>query len=330
GIVGAGIAATEFHVPALLGLSDQFQIVGVADTSEERCSSILALVPGAKAYDGHQQIIADPDIEVVDVVVPVRHHMEIAREALRNGKHVILEKPISGSLDDAEELTVEAKSQPQVAMIAENFLYRNSVRQMRQLIDGDSVGTVRTVIVDFAACIPASSPYAATGWRTEPAYLGNFVVDVGIHHMAMIQYLCGQLDSSHAMLQSVNAELGDLDGMSMQFTTDGGILGIFNMFLSAPGISHDRITMIGDTGTIVGEQVGSVFGDYVITISREGGSRSLSFTNDTGYVQEFDVFHAAVREGAPVLSTFQRGRDDLAALIKPIREAVDSGRLMRG
>lgn len=328
GIVGAGIAATEFHIPALLELADLFKIAGVADVSPEAARRAVALVPDAMVFDSPGHLFADSEIEAIDIAVPVRHHLAVAREALQSGKHVLVEKPITSSPADADALVSVAESNPQVAMVAENFIYRQSVQKIKDLIEEGSIGAAQTVIVDFAACIPASSPYAATGWRTDSSYVGNFVVDVGIHHMAMAQYLCGPIVTSHAIVQSVNADLGDIDGVSIHYTTADGVLGIFNMFLSAPGISHDRISVVGDSGAIVGEQPESLFGEYEITVSGPGDSREYRFEGDAGYTQEFEAFHSAVRDGSPLLSTFRRGRDDLRALVEPITNALAGRRLV--
>src|SRR5918998_5317582 len=83
-------------------------VIRVSDLRKERLSSLGKLYPGLKTCSDSTDLINDPDVDAVVIATPVSTHFELAMSALRAGKHVLLEKPMTATVDEGERLLEEA------------------------------------------------------------------------------------------------------------------------------------------------------------------------------------------------------------------------------
>ncbi|KAK1184367.1 Gfo/Idh/MocA family oxidoreductase [Streptomyces sp. NBS 14/10] len=102
GVIGAGRIAQAAHLPAL-ARADGARLVGVCDPSELLARRVAARYE-APGYTSVDELLADDNVEAVIVAVPDRLHLPLASKALRAGKHVLVEKPLAGTVAEAEEL----------------------------------------------------------------------------------------------------------------------------------------------------------------------------------------------------------------------------------
>jgi predicted dehydrogenase len=120
-----------------------FQVVQVADSRQERLDLLRQTYPVIGITTNPDDIINDPAIEAVAVATPVFTHFKFAKAALKNGKHVLLEKPMTATAKEAEELIELAQKKSLTLMVDHTFLYMGAVQKMKQLIDNDTIGKVR-------------------------------------------------------------------------------------------------------------------------------------------------------------------------------------------
>ena len=106
GIVGAGNICVNAHIPAYKHLADRIQIVAVADTALERAEKAAALV-GAKAYSSVEELLANEEVDAIDICAWNGAHAPIAIAAARAGKHILCEKPMADSLENAKKMMEE-------------------------------------------------------------------------------------------------------------------------------------------------------------------------------------------------------------------------------
>ena len=134
-IVGAGgIART--HGSSLMGISGA-NIVGVVDPNTERAATLASTV-GATAYENLKDCVDEAD--VVYILTPPSTHRELALKAIQAGKHVVCEKPISISLDDAEAMVQAAKQADVKLMIAFNNRFRKGFNRLREMVHAGTLG----------------------------------------------------------------------------------------------------------------------------------------------------------------------------------------------
>ncbi len=115
-------------------------VVAVADGRKDRLEKMQMNYPAIKTYDSAHDLININDIDAVIIATPVHSHYELAKKALLAGKHVLIEKPMTSSVMEAEELTNLAESRNLVLMVDHTFLYTGAVNKIKELIDSDVIG----------------------------------------------------------------------------------------------------------------------------------------------------------------------------------------------
>ena len=107
----------------------------VCDRVPERLQQVERRYPGVRVTTTPSELIADPAVDAVVIATPVDHHFELAMQALRAGKHVLVEKPMASSSDEAARLIDEAAARRAVLMVDHTFVYTGAVQTIRGLIE---------------------------------------------------------------------------------------------------------------------------------------------------------------------------------------------------
>ncbi len=118
-------------------------VKAVADGRPERLAALAKLFPTIQGVKTAEDIINDKEIDAVIVATPVFTHYALAKKALENGKHVLIEKPMTSTVAEAEDLIELAARKGLTLMADHTFLYTGAVQKMKELIDTDIVGTPR-------------------------------------------------------------------------------------------------------------------------------------------------------------------------------------------
>lgn len=130
------------HVPALASLPDDYELVGVANTSlasAERAAKAFGLKHG---FPNAQALVESPEVDLVVVTVKVPHHRELVTAALEAGKHVYCEWPLGNGLAEARELAALAKAKGVVTAVGTQMRVAPEVEHLRELVAGGYVGEV--------------------------------------------------------------------------------------------------------------------------------------------------------------------------------------------
>jgi predicted dehydrogenase len=114
----------------------------VADMREERLEVAKSLYPGIETSNSAEDIFDSTDVDAVVIATPVFTHFELAEKALQSGKHVLLEKPMTSTVEEAEKLMELADNTGKVLMVDHTFLYTGAVQKIKELIDNGTIGTV--------------------------------------------------------------------------------------------------------------------------------------------------------------------------------------------
>ena len=116
------------------------QVAAVSDLSSDRVAWIRSRYPSVSTTTSADELIAMPQLDAVVIATPVATHFDLALEALRAGKHVLVEKPLTTSSARALRLIEEADRRNLVLMVDHTFVYTGSVRKIRELMTNDDVG----------------------------------------------------------------------------------------------------------------------------------------------------------------------------------------------
>ena len=121
------------------------KVIAVADGRKERLEKVEQLYPNVQVVLDADDLILNESIDAVIIATPVFTHFPLAKKALLNGKHVLLEKPMASSVAECEELIALAKEKNLTIMVDHTFLYTGAVEKMKELIDADTVGKVKYI-----------------------------------------------------------------------------------------------------------------------------------------------------------------------------------------
>lgn len=117
-------------------------VTRVCDLSEERLTPLHKLYPGLRTCNRSDDLVNDPQIDAVVIATPVSSHFELAMSALKAGKHVLVEKPLASTSDQARRLIDEAAARNLVLLVDHTFVYTPAVRKMREIIVAGQLGDV--------------------------------------------------------------------------------------------------------------------------------------------------------------------------------------------
>jgi predicted dehydrogenase len=112
----------------------------LCDTDEARLQTMARRYPAAQATTDYQRLLSDPELDAVAIVTPVATHFEIAKQALQRGKHALVEKPLTSTTRQAEELVEIAERADRTLMVDHTFIYTGAVRKMKEILQNGDLG----------------------------------------------------------------------------------------------------------------------------------------------------------------------------------------------
>ncbi|MCY3018824.1 MAG: Gfo/Idh/MocA family oxidoreductase [Planctomycetota bacterium] len=118
------------------------ELVAVSDLREERLALVRARYPAARVTTNYAELLENPAVHAVAVATPVSSHYKVVEAALRTGKHVLVEKPLTDSADLGRRLVDEAARRKLVLMVDHTFIYTSAVRKIKELVDNGRLGKI--------------------------------------------------------------------------------------------------------------------------------------------------------------------------------------------
>ena len=119
------------------------RVVRVSDFRQDRLAAVTASYPTTKVSTDYRDIISDPSVDAVVVATPVETHFDLGMAALRAGKHVLMEKPLASTSDEAAQLIDEAERRGLVLMVDHTFVFTSAVQKMRELTVSGELGDIQ-------------------------------------------------------------------------------------------------------------------------------------------------------------------------------------------
>lgn len=117
-------------------------VVAVSDLCAERLDQVHARYPSVKTTKDPDELFTDPHIDAIVVVTPVSTHFDLAIKALRAGKHVLVEKPLAATSEQALALIEEAQRRNLILMVDHTFVYTGAVRKIREIVTSNTLGDI--------------------------------------------------------------------------------------------------------------------------------------------------------------------------------------------
>lgn len=119
------------------------ELLYVVDRDQEQRNRVSKMYPGVIVTDSLDLVLNDPNVEGVIIATPVFSHAKLAEEVLKKGKHVLIEKPMTASAEDARNLIALGKQMNKTVMVDHTFLYTGAVQKMKEVVDSGEIGNVQ-------------------------------------------------------------------------------------------------------------------------------------------------------------------------------------------
>jgi len=322
-LVGTGSIAVNAHLPAWVACPGA-EIVLAVDTRADAAREVATKYAIPRWTSRFEDALEDPTIEVVDLCTPAFLHASQTLDALRAGKHVIVEKPVAVTVDDAETMAIAAAAAGVKSVVAENWVYAPATRRVVDVLESGAVGAPYLLEArnesDFLL-LPFARPDQTDRDRLGYAFVG------GIHSLALAVYLMGDVAHVSAYANSVSADtpdalLYDTDmAIACRFTS--GALGSFHFSGRSTqprhGIRHFRV--LAARGVIDFD----VFAGRVEVLA--DGQRKLyeDFAPSAGHAETIAAFAQSVRDGTTLPTSIQSQVEVLRLLYATYASAARNG-----
>ena len=241
GIIGCGFATQTFHAPLIEGVPG----LELAAVSSSDPAKVHAYRPSLEVLATPEALMARPDIDLVIVPTPNDTHFPLARAALLAGKHVVVDKPITLTVTQAQALDVLAKRQERVLSVFHNRRWDGDFMTVRQLLQTGELGRV----VHFESHFDRFRPQLRTRWREQPGLGGGLWFDLGSHLLDQALQLFGWPQAIHLDMASLRDGSVTDDWWHAQLRYDGLRVSLHASALVAA--SERRFAVHGTRGSYV-------------------------------------------------------------------------------
>lgn len=218
GFIGAGRIA-DLHAIEYLR-NERAELVAVCDADGEIARARAAAwgLPESRAFTDHRELLALPEVDLVEILTPHHLHHQHTLDAAAAGKHISLQKPMALTVAQADEMIAAARRAGVIFKVFENFIFYPPVLRAKELIEAGEIGEPLTIrIKSNAANSPNAWPIQAATqeWRFQPDKCGGgpLVFDDGHHKFSLAWYFMGLAEEVHAWIGRLEAPLGGTTGI---------------------------------------------------------------------------------------------------------------------
>ena len=186
GLIGAG-AISDAHMGAY-AKNSQCRLLAVADLNEDRARQKAAQYGADRIYTDYRSLLADPDIHAVSICVPNLYHADAAIAALEAGKHVLLEKPLCTTLEDAYRIQAAVNRSGRILMVGYVRRYDQNAQIARQFVENGDLGEIYYAKASFLRRLGNPG-----GWFADRSKSGGGpLLDIGVHVIDLCWFLMGR------------------------------------------------------------------------------------------------------------------------------------------
>lgn len=314
-VVGCGGFAETFS-QAMQFAQDTVEL-SFASRDQHKSKSFAERFSGRRAFGSYEEAAADPDVEAMYICTPHHLHRDHAIMAAQARKHVLVEKPIARTEEEAGEIIAAANKAGVTLMVAENYRYMSPVRKARNLINSGAIGSLRMVQTQ------EEGPFNPQSWRNSPGFNGGGVlIDGGIHKLDILCYLGGAPVNVYAArlpreASGVQAE----DGVVIVTRTAEGVVSLANHSRSSVHRSHPMWVSVSGTGGTLYFEVGKPW----IRMDDGTSEQVIDLEGDHyGLVPMAREFRDSIREGREPETSGPVGLLDLMLVLKAY-ESIEKG-----
>ncbi len=199
GIIGYGLSGRVFHAP-FIDIIDGFELTSISTSNPVNIELVNNRYPSVKVVPDGNSIVGNPEIDLVIVTSPNTDHFRWAKESLLAGKHVMVEKPFTVTVEEANELIDLSKSQDKLLTVYHNRRFTSDTKTVRKLLDSGLLGELSSYESHFDRYRPEPRPGGA--WREKPLPGSGILYDLGSHLIDQALWFFGMPSAVTAEVKS--------------------------------------------------------------------------------------------------------------------------------
>ena len=311
GLIGGGGIADE-HILGYRRFADRIGVTAVADSVPETLARRAAELDAAPFAD-YAELISEADVDAVDICLPHHLHKDAIVRAADAGKHILCEKPLCLTADEAREVQAAVSASGVTLMCAHNQLFLPAVAKAREVLDAGLLGTVyevRTTDSFYNDFDPATM-----GWRASARTSGGGeLIDTGYHPTYLMLHLAGGSPiEATAMLSTHRLKFMEgEDSAQVLVRFDNGVVGqMVTSWAYDPAPITERFSAVGELGALHSNRDGTT-----LTVSlRSGETETFGFEPVNTYVAEIGHFADSLINKTRPLHTEVEGLEALGILL---------------
>ncbi len=328
--VGLAVVGTGYWGPNLIRNAqelDCFDLQMVCDLREETLGRVRGRYPAVRTTTQFADVLTDDRVEAVVIATPVSTHYDLAAAALAAGKHVLVEKPLAGSLEGAVRLTTEASARGLVLLPGHTFLYSPPVRMIKSMIEGGDLGEIYF----------ASTSRVNLGLHQSDV---SVIWDLAPHDFSILRYWFGELPRSATATgrACILPGVADVAFVSLEFP--GGTVAHAELSWLAPAKLR-RTTVVGSQRMVIYDDTSpepvrvydsgvllespQSFGEFKLTY-RTGDILSPRIEPTEPLSLELRDFHDAIRTGSEPRSSAAIGVEVVSMIESAEKSLAEDGR----
>jgi xylose dehydrogenase (NAD/NADP) len=286
--------------------SKNSQLIAVASRSQEKASIYASTWDIPRYYASYEALLADPKIDVIYNSLPNSLHAEWSIKALRMGKHVLCEKPLTIHSSDVDEMIRVSGEMGKI--VTEAFMYRHHPQTIlvKEMIDNDEIGNLLLIRGSF--CYINTRP---NDRRFDPAFGGGSLWDIGCYPISYARFLVGSNPLEVYGHQQTGPTRVDLFFVG-QLSFPTGVQAQFKSSFITPYKVEMEIT--GERGTITIPEPFKPGSKTTILLQREDRTKTIRIKGRELYSGEIEDMENAILFGNPVRINLQESKDNIATI----------------
>jgi myo-inositol 2-dehydrogenase/D-chiro-inositol 1-dehydrogenase len=331
GLIGFG-AWGRFHADAIAKTTGA-SLKAIAARSDASRNAARDAFPSAEVYADYRELLARPDIDVVDIVVPSYLHHEIASAALTAGKHLLLEKPMALSLRECDDLIALARKHDRIFAVGHEFRLSSLWGKAKELIASGFIGEPKYALIELSR-----RPYrlGSENWRYDISRVGSWILEEPIHFFDLARWYLGSLGDPQTVYAAASSRQAGHEELKDNFTAivhfPHGGYAVVSQTLAAFE-HHQTVKVTGTKGALWASWSGALDRTLHPTFSLRAFDgeqvQQIQIDKITGEVFELEdqiaMLVGAIRKGGDLSCSAVDGRWSVAMCLAA-QESVDSGR----
>jgi UDP-N-acetyl-2-amino-2-deoxyglucuronate dehydrogenase len=290
GILGYGRVAS-FHIKALEHFPDNLKFTAVCDLNESVRKKVSEEFK-VKAYACYEEMLADPEIDLITLCTPSGLHAGQVIQAARAGKHVITEKPMATRWQDGVDMIKACDEAGVRLFVVKQNRYNETLQLLKQAVMDNRFGKIYMANLNVY-WHRTQDYYDLADWRGTWEFDGGAMMNQASHYMDLLRWLVGPVDRVHAMMSTLARQIEVEDTAVLNIRWRSGTLGSVNI----TNLVHDKdyegsITLIGETGRVkIGGKALNKVEDWVFETEHDSDKKVFDSNYETDSVYGFGHIH---------------------------------------